>query len=843
MRRRRRRRGVGSAHTRACRARCAASATRTRRRPARCRTAPRTARSAAATRRAPAPLRAPARAALSNVRAANLTTSCRLTRHSRVVRNAIAACRHRDRRSCHRRTMTAATPADAAPPAEHAALDASTRSRHCSRCRSTISCTARRQVHRAHHDAERGAAVDAAVDQDRRLPRGLRLLPAGGALSHRRRRTRRCWRWTAVVARGAAAKAAGATRFCMGAAWRGPKERDLEPVLEMVRAVKALGLETCATLGMLKDGQAERLKDAGLDYYNHNLDTAPEFYGEIVTTRDVPRPARHARARARRRHSRLLRRHRRHGRVARAARRADRAARQPGSVSGVGADQQSGAGRGHAADDGDGDARSIRSNSCARSPSRASPCRRRWCGCRRAGRSSATASRRCVFSPARTRFSTATSCSRPAIPTSPQIALCSTGWDCTPPAATPECVGRPWRGASGGAIRTCAAVAMSAEDPPGALDRRQVRRAFERAAATSDAAAVVQREVGARMAERLGVVKLAPAAILDAGCGTGEALGELRTRYPSAQITGIDFALAMVRAARERAARTAIDSRSLLARITGAHKGAVSPTPRMICGALEALPLQTSCTDLIWSNLALQWIDAPTQAFAEFHRVLRVGGLLTFTTLGPDTLRELRTAFAGIDSATHVNRFFDMHDVGDMLVETRIRRPRHGHGDADADLRECHGAYPRAQGAGRAQRDGRAAARPDGPRCAGRACSLRSSAIAVTDGYLSTYRGHLRPCVEARGARCARWPFDRPFRLAASTLSGSRARGDDRTLFAAQQSMLSFIGFFDEKPWRRCGPGPAACGRLRCAPASTRLEPARCAIDSPASRVLRHLTP
>ena len=72
----------------------------------------------------------------------------------------------------------------------------------------------------------------------------------------------------------------------MGAAWRGPKERDLAPVLDMVREVKALGLETCATLGMLKDGQAERLKDAGLDYYNHNLDTAPEFYGEIVTTRD-----------------------------------------------------------------------------------------------------------------------------------------------------------------------------------------------------------------------------------------------------------------------------------------------------------------------------------------------------------------------------------------------------------------------------------------------------------------------------------------------------------------------------------------------------------------------------
>jgi len=88
-----------------------------------------------------------------------------------------------------------------------------------------------------------------------------------------------------VVLAARAAKDHGASRFCMGAAWRGPKQRDLEKVTAMVRAVKALGLETCATLGMLKHGQAEQLKDAGLDYYNHNLDTDAEFYGEIVTTR------------------------------------------------------------------------------------------------------------------------------------------------------------------------------------------------------------------------------------------------------------------------------------------------------------------------------------------------------------------------------------------------------------------------------------------------------------------------------------------------------------------------------------------------------------------------------
>jgi len=90
----------------------------------------------------------------------------------------------------------------------------------------------------------------------------------------------------AVLARAKAAKAAGASRFCMGAAWRGPKDRDIPKVAEIVRAVKDLGLETCATLGLLGDGHAQQLKDAGLDYYNHNIDTAPEFYGEIIHTRE-----------------------------------------------------------------------------------------------------------------------------------------------------------------------------------------------------------------------------------------------------------------------------------------------------------------------------------------------------------------------------------------------------------------------------------------------------------------------------------------------------------------------------------------------------------------------------
>jgi len=88
-----------------------------------------------------------------------------------------------------------------------------------------------------------------------------------------------------VLAAAAEAKSKGATRFCMGAAWRSPKERDMEKVEAMVRGVKALGMETCATLGMLEEGQAEQLKQAGLDYYNHNIDTSPDFYGDVISTR------------------------------------------------------------------------------------------------------------------------------------------------------------------------------------------------------------------------------------------------------------------------------------------------------------------------------------------------------------------------------------------------------------------------------------------------------------------------------------------------------------------------------------------------------------------------------
>jgi malonyl-CoA O-methyltransferase len=180
---------------------------------------------------------------------------------------------------------------------------------------------------------------------------------------------------------------------------------------------------------------------------------------------------------------------------------------------------------------------------------------------------------------------------------------------------------------------------------------------------------VLQREVGTRMAARLDVVRLAPAAILDAGCGTGEAVGELAARYPGARVVALDLALPMVAAARARATR----GQSLLARLlpgAGARRA-----PSFVCADIGALPLPGVAFDLAWSNLALQWVNDLPRAFAEFRRVLKVGGLLTFTTFGPDTLREVRRAFARVDGYTHTNRFADMHDVGDMLVEAGFADP------------------------------------------------------------------------------------------------------------------------------------------------------------------------
>lgn len=192
-------------------------------------------------------------------------------------------------------------------------------------------------------------------------------------------------------------------------------------------------------------------------------------------------------------------------------------------------------------------------------------------------------------------------------------------------------------------------------DRPGHIDKDHARRAFGRAASSYDGMAVLQREVGARMAERLDLVKLMPDRVLDAGCGTGAETAALMKRYPKAEVLALDFAEPMLAQTRKR--------------------GGWWRKPRCLCGDLESLPLADGSVDLLWSNLALQWVNDLGAAFAEAVRVLRPGGLFMFSSFGPDTLKELRGAWAAVDGASHVSPFIDMHDIGDQLVQARFADP------------------------------------------------------------------------------------------------------------------------------------------------------------------------
>lgn len=193
------------------------------------------------------------------------------------------------------------------------------------------------------------------------------------------------------------------------------------------------------------------------------------------------------------------------------------------------------------------------------------------------------------------------------------------------------------------------------------IDKREVRRAFSRAAADYDAAAVLQREVCGRMLERLDYVKLQPSRVLDVGSGTGWGTRQLAQRYPDAQLVALDIAIGMLQNARGHSGWW----RKLFG---GAKQG-------YVCADVEALPLAANSVELVWSNLALQWCNDLPQAFAELHRALKADGLLMFSTFGPDTLKELRQAFHGVDGRSHLNRFADMHDIGDMLAHGGFAEP------------------------------------------------------------------------------------------------------------------------------------------------------------------------
>ena len=201
------------------------------------------------------------------------------------------------------------------------------------------------------------------------------------------------------------------------------------------------------------------------------------------------------------------------------------------------------------------------------------------------------------------------------------------------------------------------------------MNKRAIRAAFDRAAAGYDAAALLQQEVARRLDERLEVMKIEPERILDAGCGTGYALPLLRARYPKARLIALDLALGMLRQARVHAG-TVGGWRSWLPRLTP------HPSPlTLICADIERLPFRKDGVDLVWSNLTLQWVGDLEGCFRDIHRVIRPGGLFAFSTFGPDTLKELRQAFAGLDGYGHVNRFTDMHDIGDMLVHAGFAHP------------------------------------------------------------------------------------------------------------------------------------------------------------------------
>jgi malonyl-CoA O-methyltransferase len=187
-----------------------------------------------------------------------------------------------------------------------------------------------------------------------------------------------------------------------------------------------------------------------------------------------------------------------------------------------------------------------------------------------------------------------------------------------------------------------------------ALEPRWVRRSFDRAAKTYDAAAVLHTEVRDNLLQRLQLTTLNPRVVLDAGAGTGHASRALKRRYPKALIVALDLSAKMLQEAKRQ-------------------QSWLRPFGR-VCADAELLPLADGSIDLIVSNLLLQWCN-PDAVFAEFRRVLAPHGLLSFSAFGPDTLHELRAAWKQADSHSHVHQFIDMHDLGDALVRGGFAAP------------------------------------------------------------------------------------------------------------------------------------------------------------------------
>jgi malonyl-CoA O-methyltransferase len=190
---------------------------------------------------------------------------------------------------------------------------------------------------------------------------------------------------------------------------------------------------------------------------------------------------------------------------------------------------------------------------------------------------------------------------------------------------------------------------------PFRLDRRALARAFDRASESYDAHAELQRQVREELLARLPYFKLAPKRIVDLGCGTGEGAAALRRQFKRADTVALDLAPGMLAQARRRS----------------------RPWRRFarICADAAALPLATGSVDLIFSSLMLQWCEQPQAVFAEIARVLRSGGLLLFSTLGPQTLEELRAAWRAVDATPHVSEFVDLPQLSVAMGSAGLAEP------------------------------------------------------------------------------------------------------------------------------------------------------------------------
>ena len=191
------------------------------------------------------------------------------------------------------------------------------------------------------------------------------------------------------------------------------------------------------------------------------------------------------------------------------------------------------------------------------------------------------------------------------------------------------------------------------------MEKTKVRRNFDRAAITYDAAAALQQEVALRTLERFDFIKQQPQTILDLGCGTGLLTLGLMQRFAKATITALDLAPGML---------TVLKGKIPLRR-------RIANRLKFICADAEQLPIKDNSYDLVISGLTLQWCNQPDQVFSEVMRVLKPGGLFMFTTFGPDTLKELRECWAKVDNYSHVSTFLDMHDLGDALMRHQYAEP------------------------------------------------------------------------------------------------------------------------------------------------------------------------